>query len=153
MSAGATLPLRDIHLPVAPPWWPPAPGWWLLAGLLLAVLGVVAFVLWRRVQRRRALLRMFDEEVAAAVDPATRVAAISSLLRRAARERDPEAAALQGREWLAFLDRNAAEREFDGPTGQLLLEGGYRRDVHADEADALQTAARRRFIDLAGKRR
>ena len=35
MNPGDSLPLRDIHLPVAPGWWPPAPGWWLLGGLVL----------------------------------------------------------------------------------------------------------------------
>ncbi|NLC60179.1 MAG: DUF4381 family protein, partial [Gammaproteobacteria bacterium] len=91
MNAGASLPLRDIHEPVAPPWWPPAPGWWLVAGLVLAAVVVVAVVIWRRARESRALLRLFDEEVERATDPAARVAAISALLRRAARERDAQA--------------------------------------------------------------
>lgn len=153
MSAAASLPLRDIHLPVAPAWWPPAPGWWLVAGVLLAVLAAVAAVIWRRVRRRRALLRLFDEEVAAAKDPAARVAAISALLRRAARERDPTAAALQGEDWLGFLDSDAPAPEFSGLPGRLLLEGGYRRDVQAGEVEALRAAARRRFVELARRGR
>lgn len=153
MNAGASLPLRDIHEPVAPPWWPPAPGWWLVAGLVLAAVVVVAVVIWRRARESRALLRLFDEEVERATDPAARVAAISALLRRAARERDAQAAALQGGDWLAFLDRGAREPVFDGRLGQLLLEGGYRRNVPAADAEALQAAARRRFLELARGRR
>lgn len=154
MSQGAPLPLKDIHVPVAPHWWPPAPGWWLLGGLALAALAVAAVVAWRRARRRRALLRLFDQHVSAATEPAARVAAISELLRRAARERDPAAAALQGKDWLAFLDRNAAAR-FAGPAGRLLLEDGYRRDADLDpaEVEALRAAARERFLQLAGGRR
>ena len=153
MNPGDSLPLRDIHLPVAPGWWPPAPGWWWLGGLLLAVLAAGGVMAWRRARRRQALLRMFDQRVDAAGDPAARVAVISELLRRAAREREPAAAALQGEDWLAFLDRGAATPAFAGPAGRLLLEGGYRRQVGEDEADALRTAARQRFLQLAGRRR
>ena len=88
MNPGDSLPLRDIHLPVAPGWWPPAPGWWLLGGLLLAMLAAGGVMAWRRARRRHALLRMFDQRVDAAADPAARVAAISELLRRAAREQE-----------------------------------------------------------------
>ena len=153
MNQGASLPLREIHLPVAPGWWPPAPGWWLLGGLLLVVLAVAGVMAWRRVRRRRALMRMFDQRVEAAGAPAARVAMVSELLRRAAREREPAAAALQGEDWLAFLDRDAATPAFTGQTGRLLLEGGYRRQVGEDEADALCAAARQRFLQLAGRRR
>src|SRR5690606_23397282 len=147
------LPLRDIHLPIAPGWWPPAPGWWLLGGLLLALAGLGAALAWRRARRRRALLRMFDLRVDAATDPAARIAASSGLLRRAARERAPAAAALQGEEWLAFLDRDSATPAFSGPVGRLLLEGGYRRQVGEEEADALCAVARQRFVQLAGRGR
>lgn len=152
MSAGA-ITLRDIHLPQPPGWWPPAPGWWLLAALVLAVAAIIAILLWRRIRRRRALRRLFDEGVAAAADGPARVAAISELLRRATREHDPAAAALQGGEWLAFLDRDAAAPAFDGELGRLLLEGGYRRQVDEDQLQALRTAARARFLKLAGARR
>lgn len=153
MSQGAPLPLRDIHLPVAPHWWPPAPGWWLLGGLVLVGLVVVAALAWRRMRRRLALLRMFDQRVDTAADPAARVAAISELLRRAARERDPAAAALQGGDWLAFLDRDAPLPGFDGAAGRLLLDAGYRRDVDPAEVEALRATARQRFVQLVGGQR
>lgn len=153
MTASAGIPLRDIHLPQAPGWWPPAPGWWLLAALVLAAAAFGAWLLWKRLRRRRALARLFDEEVAATRGGPERVAAISALLRRAAIGRDPAAAALEGEAWLAYLDRDAAEPLFDGAAGRLLLEGGYRREIDGAGVEALRTAARRRFLELAGGRR
>lgn len=153
MTPGTALPLRDIHLPVAPGWWPPAPGWWALLALAAMALLLAGAVLWRRRRRRLALLRMFDRRVRAAGTAPDRIAAISELLRRVARERDPGAAALQGDEWLAFLDRDAETPAFAGDAGRLLLEGGYRRQVDDADVEALRTAARARFLQLAEARR
>lgn len=140
------LVLRDIHASVAPSWWPPAPGWWLLAALVLLVLA--AFVAWGLVRRRRRrrLLALFDAEVDGAADPAARVAAISALLRRAARRHDPGADRLQGQAWLDFLDEGIEPRRFDGARGALLLEGPFRRDADPEAVGALRSAARERFI-------
>jgi len=153
VSAGTAIPLRDIHLPQAPGWWPPAPGWWLLAAAVLVVVALAAFLLWRRARRRRAVRRLFDQRVAAAGSAPARIAAMSELLRRAALEHDRTAAGLEGAEWLAFLDRGARAPAFDGRLGQLLLDGGYRREVDEGDLDALRAAARARFLALAGGRR
>lgn len=153
MTAGAALPLRDIHLPVTPGWWPPAPGWWVLAALALAAAGVLAMALWRRARRRRALRRLFDRRLAAADTPAARVAALSELLRRAARERDPASAALEGADWLAFLDRDPAGPAFGGELGRLLLDGAFRPEIDPAAVEALATVARAKFLRLAGGRR
>ncbi len=153
-----SLVLRDIHQPPSPPWWPPAPGWWLLAAIVL--LAVAGGLWWLRRQRRRrgAYVRMFNEAVATAATPAAEVAAMSELLRRAARLIDPEADRLQGEAWLAFLDsggvtagkrrasRRATGSEFSDGAGRLLLEGGYRADVAAAEVAALRPLVRARFL-------
>ena len=94
MSDG--LVLRDVHEGTAPPWWPPAPGWWLLLGLVLALLGIWAWHRWRLRRRRQTILRLFDEAVARGGTPAEQVAAMSELLRRAARRIDPAADRLEG---------------------------------------------------------
>ena len=140
------LPLLDAHPPAPVPWWPPAPGWWMLAALLLA--GACATVWWlrRRARLRRAAHAMFDAALDAHPDGAARVAAISELLRRAARRRDPEADRLQGEAWLQFLDADAPAQRFDGDVGQVLLDGGFRRNVPAHALRALETAAREQFV-------
>jgi hypothetical protein len=151
--AGAeALVLRDIHEPPPPSWWPPAIGWWLVAAVALLALGAWAWRAWRRRRRRHALERLFDAGIAAAATPAARIAVASTLLRRAARMRDPRAASLQGEAWLAFLDRGAKRPLFADGDGRLLLDGGFRRDVEAGRADALVARARLRFLDWMAAR-
>ncbi|MDH5822890.1 DUF4381 family protein [Luteimonas sp. RD2P54] len=147
------LVLRDIHEPPGPGWWPPAPGWWLLALVLLAAAAILAWWLRRRRLQRRRMERMFDDAVDAAATPAEAVAAISELLRRAARRRDPGADALDGEDWLRFLDRDARQPGFDGEEGRLLLTGGYRREVDARRLETLRAIARARFLEWTTGRR
>jgi hypothetical protein len=150
------LPLHDIHQPPAPPWWPPAPGWWWLAAVMVALLLFAAWW-WLRARRRRAaIVRLFDERVRAAATPVERIAAMSELLRRAARRRDPAADRLQGDAWLAFLDNakaTGAPRNFSEGAGRVLLEGGFRREMDAADADALLSLARGRYLELMAVRR
>lgn len=152
----SALLLRDIHHPPAPSLWPPAPGWWLVGGAILLALVLVMAWRWHRVRRQRKLLAVFDVELAAAASPPAQVAAMSQLLRRAARRIDPQADRLQGDAWLAFLDqhgvrpkrgersRGTSSAFTDGP-GQLLLEGPFRREVGPDDVAALRVLARLRF--------
>ncbi len=147
----AELVLRDVHLPPAPSWWPPAPGWWMVfAALLVVALVVLAFAVRRR-RRVRSWQRLFDE--AARLPQANqRIAAISELLRRAARRIDADADRLQGEDWLRFLD-GGKRRDFSAGPGRVLLDGGYRREVADEDAARLLPPARERFLELmAGKR-
>ncbi|MBX9401846.1 DUF4381 domain-containing protein [Lysobacter sp. BMK333-48F3] len=146
----APLPLRDVHLPPAPSWWPPAPGWWLLAAALLAVVAAVWFWRRRRARRHAAIERVFDQALAAAETPSAQVAAISELLRRAGRRRDPQADRLQGEAWLEFLDRGSKRRDFADGAGRMLLDGAYRREVEPARVAALHDLARRRFLQWMG---
>lgn len=147
------LVLRDIHTATAPPWWPPAPGWWLLAGVF-ALLVALALAWWlhRRRQRRR-IERLFDDAMRDAEAPTRQVAAMSELLRRAARRRDPQADTLRDDAWLRFLDADAKTPLFEGEYGQLLVDGGFRREVDADAVAALRSASRMRFIEWMTARR
>ncbi|HEU4813828.1 MAG TPA: DUF4381 family protein [Xanthomonadaceae bacterium] len=153
------LVLRDIHQPPAPPWWPPAPGWWLLFALVV----VVASVAWawhaRRKRRRREIEALFDDTVARADSPARAVAAMSELLRRAARRHDPRADRLQGAEWLALLGARLPPGDAEAlapghASGRLLLEGAFRTDVGPGDVDALHPVARKVYLAMmsGGKR-
>lgn len=147
------LVLRDIHQPVAPSWWPPAPGWWLVAAVVIAAVATLA-LWWRRRRRQRVVVvHTFDASVAAATSPAARVAAMSDLLRRAARRFDASADTLHGPAWLAFLDGAQTTRPFSQGPGALIAEGGFRRDVPSADADALLPVARARYLQLMGASR
>lgn len=149
--SGAGLPLRDVHVPPAPPWWPPAPGWWAVAGVVLALLLGWAIWRWYARRRRRLAAALFDRTVAAAPTPAEEVAAISALLRRAARRIEPGADTLEGEAWLELLDRGLPRGFRDGP-GRLLHEGAFRPRVDAGEVERLRPLARARFIDWMQRR-
>lgn len=147
------LVLRDIHPPMAPPWWPPAPGWWVVFAVIGIAIAIATWWFGRRRKHRRAIVVLFDKSIATAQTPAAQVAAMSELLRRAARRRLPHADTLQGDEWLRFLDgdaRNgdAAPARFSQGAGRLLLEGGFQREVEGAHVAALTPLARTRYLEL-----
>lgn len=140
------LVLHDVHEGIAPSPWPLAPGWWMV---LAAIVIVAAWIAWRaHVKRRRRtrILRLFDEAVARAETPSQQVAAMSELLRRAARRKDAAAPALEGDAWLRFLDDGMPQPVFRAGAGGLLRDGGFRADVAAQESDALRSIARERYL-------
>ena len=141
------LKLRDIHQPPAPSWWPPAPGWWVVAAVLLLAIAVATWFAWRRRQRRRAIVQLFDQTIERADTPAAKIAAMSELLRRASRRIDPDADKLQGEAWLRFLDRGLKAPMFATGVGSALRDGGFRRDVTGLEVDGLREVTRARFLD------
>lgn len=148
---GESLVLRDVHVPPAPSLWPPAPGWWLVFGVAAALLAFGGIVLWRRRRRLRAWRRLFDE-ASHAPQPARQAAAISELLRRAARQVDAKADRLHGEDWLRFLDGKQGTDFSRGP-GRVLLDGGYRRELDERQLAQAKSLARARFLELmAGKR-
>lgn len=177
---GATLVLRDIHQPPAPAWWPPAPGWWLVAMLVLLTVLAWAWIARRRHLRRREVVAIFDKALGAASTPPEEIAAMSELLRRAARRRDSTADRLQGEAWLRFLDdapppahrkksrkvrattvrdmqpeapspNPAALRPFSQGPGRLLLDGGYRRDIDPASVAELRPLVRARYLQWMAK--
>lgn len=147
MSGVPDLVLRDIHAAPATPWWPPAPGWWLVFAAIVLMACALAFLARRRRARRRAIARVFDDALADAPTPAAQVAAMSELLRRAARRRDPEADRYIGDAWRTHLDHGMKERLFDDDIGALLLDGAFRREVDPARVAVLRERARRRYLE------
>lgn len=142
----APLQLRDVHPGVAPALWPPAPGWWMLFAALLVVVAALAWWRWRKRRRHAAILRVFDVAIEQAGTPSQEIAAMSELLRRAARLHNSAADRLVGDAWLEFLDEGLPQPVFSVGAGALLLEGGFRADVGVDQANALRALARERYL-------
>ncbi len=150
--APAQLPLRDVHLSPAPSWWPPAPGWWLVIAAGVLVLGWVIGRSWRRRAARRRWQAMFERELDGIDEPAQALAAMSVLLRRAARRVEPRADRLQGDAWLGLLDGRRGKAFTQGP-GRVLLDGGFRRTPPVADLDAVRRLAGQRFAELMAGRR
>ncbi|MGE0385258.1 MAG: DUF4381 domain-containing protein [Gammaproteobacteria bacterium] len=155
----ADLPLRDIHLPPAPPWWPPAPGWWVLAALALLALALIAYRIRRHrraprarvVRAARVALARLRSEFAAHRDPQRLAADLSVLLRRIALSVVPRAeiAGLHGERWLAALDVLAGTDEFSTGAGRALAIAPYAPHAQVDAERLLDLA--RTLIDRIGK--
>jgi len=144
---GASLELRDIHLPAPPGFWPPAPGWWLLALVLIAALvasGERGLRQWRRARRRRAILAELEQLQTERESGPALAAAVSAMLKRVALSRYPrvEVAPLSGEEWLRFLDQTGGGGRFgDGP-GRALADAPYAPDTAGVDVAGLLAAAR-----------
>lgn len=146
LQPAPTLQLKDVHPGIAPDWWPPAPGWWLLLGIVLLLALWLGRRWLRRQRRRRELARYFDEALAQAATPTAQIAAMSALLRRAARRIDPDADRLQGEAWLAFLDAGLKPPAFLHGPGALLADGAFRPAANPAAVEALRVVARRRYL-------
>ncbi|QIL19908.1 DUF4381 domain-containing protein [Thermomonas sp. HDW16] len=146
MNPPLKLPHEALHSAIAPSWWPPAPGWWLVVAAVVIVIVMVAW--WRVAARRRraAILRLFDEVLVRAQTPSQEIAAMSELLRRAARRKGPSADTLDGEAWLRFLDAGMPQPIFSAGAGGLLRDGAFRADITRHESDALRGIARQRYL-------
>jgi hypothetical protein len=138
-AAPPSLPLRDIHLPPAAPFWPPAPGWWVLGVVLLLLLAWACTVAWRRRRLQRQRRRILDELAALETDftrerSSERLARISLLLRRIALARYPRerVAGLTGMAWLRFLDESGGHGRFTAGPGRVLAAAPYQRSIPHD---------------------
>ena len=143
---GAPLHLFDVHEGSAPAWWPLASGWWLLLAGVVAIAVTAAWWHARRRRRRAEVLHLFDEEVDRAGTPSRQVAAMSELLRRAARRKHARADTLIGEDWLRLLDEGMPRPVFSTGVGAVLRDGGFRNDVTEHEAEALRIVARDRYL-------
>lgn len=145
----AQLPLRDVHLPPAPGLWPPAPGWWVLAAAILVLLAIPLLLYWRRRRQRRAWQRQFTAELHAAGEGPPRLAAMSALLRRAARRQRAGSELLRGEAWLQLLD---PEDSLTPAQRSLLCDGAYQPHVDPVQLAVVERWAAKRYLALLQER-
>ncbi|MGY0505088.1 DUF4381 family protein [Luteimonas sp. e5] len=150
MRLAPELVLRDIHRPPAPSLWPPAAGWWWLLAAVLLVSIVLGWWWHRRRAHRRAVEAMFEQALAEAGDGPAQIAALSALLRRAARRHHAAADTVDGEAWLALLDEGMPGAFGNDECGHLLLEGGWKQQVDAQALQRLRLRARERFLRWMG---
>ena len=124
------IPLRDIHLPGAVPWWPPAVGWWLVAAALVGAL--VLFTLrYYRTYRRRMALRLLNQvktELENGALPERCLQQLSQVMRRFAMSAAANpglVAGLIGRSWLRYLDSRWERDVFMHGAGSMLTIAPY----------------------------
>lgn len=120
--------LQDLRLPEPTSLAPATTAFFVLFAFLLAVLGALAFLGWRRWKknayrrRARALLAQWRDDVAFEGTRAPALAKLPRLVKHVALEAwpRPEVAALTGQPWLAFLDHTIGGHAFeDGPGRHL----------------------------------
>lgn len=146
MSA-KNLPLRDIHLDQAPPWWPPAPGWWMLLAALLVIGAALLGRWWWQRERLRRLHALFDRTVPEDAQAPMQIAAMSEILRRAARRVHADADRLDDAQWRGLLQSGSPDAALDAQAIDLLMQGGYQRSADPRATAELRVQARRRFVD------
>lgn len=125
-----SLPLRDIHLPLAVGFWPLAPGWWLLIGVTLIFLagGLFLFLGARRPTALRQALKTLDEYFSDFnLTPIIRNQKISRLLRQLAisTEGRDEIAGLSGPTWIGWIERKCGEQKLSTEMKHFLGQGPY----------------------------
>jgi hypothetical protein len=145
-------PLAQLH-PLREPqligWWPLAPGWWLLLALLLLVLAVTAYWLWRRYQKR-AYRRQAERQLAALLsaykdgdDRTAFVASVNRLLKATALVAYPRrtVAAASGEQWLALLTDTLAHSGAGETFTPEFADAGYRPGPPATDPEQLHRLA------------
>ena len=136
--------LVELAPPPPVPWWPPAPAWYVVAAILIAVLGRLA---WRVVRRWRAdAYRREALRALATIRRDRRLTQIPELLRRTALAAYPRTrvAHLIGEDWRQFLDESAGMSEFQQSVGCDLVALPYAvAPPDTAAADAILAAADR----------
>lgn len=134
-----SLNLRDIHLPDAMSIWPPALGWWLLL-ILIPILIVTGWFLFKRLTRRTALKGarslLVDIKQQAAGDKRQTIRALSHCLRRfhMSNGQREQVAGLSGQAWLLYLDGLVDGTPFSDGIGRCLVDAPYQKTI-ADDVD------------------
>jgi len=121
--------LRDIHLPKPISFWPLAPGWYIVLAIIVLMIVIGIIIIYKRQQKRKipkAILHQL-QQLKQQTDNAAVIAALSSLLKRAALSFYPreKVAKLQGKEWLLFLDKTSNTNAFTQGVGRVFMIGPY----------------------------
>lgn len=115
--------LRDIHLPLEVSAFPIAYGWWLVLGIIVfAILLTKVFLYLRRYSKARYALRLLENiSLNNAINAACQM---SEILRRICVYKYKQAAVLQNKEWIEFLNAHC-KKKLDMRIAELLINAPY----------------------------
>lgn len=115
--------LRDIHLPEGVSAFPPAYGWWVLLGILIGMVLLYRLIKIVRLKSKKLYaLRLLSEITCN--NSMRSAASMSAILRRICVYKYPQAAVLNGRDWIKFLNAHS-KTKLKGKTADLLLNAPY----------------------------
>lgn len=137
--------LAEIELPPPVPWYPDTTAWLVVFALLLLALILLAARCWVRYRHntyRRDALKLLTKWRCEGAAPNI-LQRLPALIRGVALRAYPRelVTQLSGDDWLQFLDTKSPGKQlFQGPTGKLLLEVGYRCPdaITVDDSSAQQ---------------
>lgn len=116
--------LRDIHLPTYDvSAWPPAVGWYWLIIAIVLVFAAYKAIIWLR-QKSAKFYARYLMQATAAEDNIAAAAQMSEILRRICIHRYSEAVALNGQDWVEFLN-SKTKMKLDDKTAKLLQNAPY----------------------------
>jgi hypothetical protein len=130
--------LRDIHLPDAISYWPFAPGWYILFFLIFIA---TPYLIWFLIKKRK--LDLYKKTIFLALEKLGKeknISQIATLLKRIAINRHGnKVACLQGREWIAFLEKTKQKKSasFESELGELLIKASYQKNVSETDQQKL----------------
>ena len=143
------LQLKDIQAPPEPAWWLIAPAHLLLAGAIIALLGIGWLL--RRQRRAGRLAKLAEREFeliksAYLRDQDRHLLALkaSRWLKQVALLAYPtrQLESVCGEAWLEFLDQDLDDRQFRRGSGRLFGGAVYAREIEADPAEILDLCER-----------
>jgi hypothetical protein len=125
--------LRDIHLPEPVGWWPLAPGWYVLMLLILLIMMIITYRVYKRhvngLAKNKALelLTFYKDHYDKDRNAQVASARVSELLRRVALVYYPRAqvAGLHGDDWVEFLNKTSKKIDFK-PVKAMLLDSPFK---------------------------
>ncbi|KTD42691.1 DUF4381 domain-containing protein [Legionella parisiensis] len=146
-NTDALAQLKDIHLPTPIGWWPLAPGWYVLLGLVLFLVIILAYWIYKKYRNALAkkhallLLDTYQKEYEEKHNGTQSSARISELLRRVALVYYPreQVASLHGEKWLNFLNETSKGIDFN-LVKDLLLDAPFKTGETMDLKPLFSTA-------------
>jgi len=134
-------PFEQIIVPEQiPSAWPPAPIYWIIAGVVIAFIGLALFLFKRHQQKQRVIKQALKSLAELQKNQAT-FAQLNQLLKGLCLHfyARPQVASLTGKEWFIFINQHALGNSPMFVDQQVFCERLYQQDAPCEAADFTQS--------------